>query len=325
MSRTRGRDGGAGLKNLDLNLLVIFEAIYSARNISRAAEQLAMSQPAVSNALARLREFMDDPLFVRGRRGVLPTVKATQMIEPVRDALRLIGRQLDPGDLDLATYKRHFRILLTDPLEPIIIPPLLRQIAEKAPNVTIEVHPAFRTDFVKEIQDGSVDLSCHAYPGNFSTIATAPIGPYDVVLAARRDHPAWSGNLDVETFQSLGHVVLVSQFRSKTQAEQGLVGLGYTRRVVYTVTKAWSMVAIVSRTDLVCMMPRWFVRDVMDDFGLAIHELPMSIPEQYMYMAWHTNSTADSGHKWLRESLLANFRQNLALADATATRQRPTG
>src|SRR5450631_1635352 len=99
------------LKNVDLNLLVIFEAIYATSNISRAADRLGMSQPAVSNALARLRDLIGDPLFVRATQGVEPTIKAREMIRPVRDALGVIGRQLGSGtDINLATYKRLFRI-----------------------------------------------------------------------------------------------------------------------------------------------------------------------------------------------------------------------
>ena len=115
------------LKNVDLNLLVIFEAVYSTGNISRAADRLSMSQPAVSNALARLRELIDDPLFVRAARGVEPTSKTREMINPVREALGLIGRHLDKGvEIDLSTYKRIFRVIIVDALEPIIMPPLVR-------------------------------------------------------------------------------------------------------------------------------------------------------------------------------------------------------
>lgn len=103
---------GINFKNLDLNLLTVFEAIYSAGNISHAANHLAMSQPAVSNALTRLRDLVGDPLFVRANRGVAPTSKAEQMIGPVRDALALIRRQFDGGDhIDLATFHRRFRVL----------------------------------------------------------------------------------------------------------------------------------------------------------------------------------------------------------------------
>src|ERR1700710_1194116 len=152
------------LKDLDLKLLVVFEAIYSTGNISRAADKLAMSQPAVSNQLARLRELIGDPLFARGRRGVEPTVKAETMIGPVREALGLIGRQFgDATEIDLATYRRTFRISLLEALEPMLMPPILNQIAERAPGVSIEgILP--RPEFAQDILDGTLDLVCYAYP-----------------------------------------------------------------------------------------------------------------------------------------------------------------
>src|ERR1700722_13612139 len=128
------------LKNVDLNLLVIFEAVYSTGNISRAADRLSMSQPAVSNALARLRELIDDPLFVRAARGVEPTSKTREMINPVRVALGLIGRNLDNKAIDISpsTDKRIFRVIIVDPLEPIIMPTLVRPMLAEAPGIDIE-------------------------------------------------------------------------------------------------------------------------------------------------------------------------------------------
>ena len=155
------------LKNVDLNLLVIFEAVYAAGNISHAAIQLSMSQPAVSNALTRLRELLDDPLFVRDKKGVRPTVRAEAIIGPVRDALALIGRQLDAGkEIDLATYKRAFRVIMVDPLEPLVMPAVLREIDAKAPGISIETYPSFRADFSSDILAGTIDLAIYVYPVN---------------------------------------------------------------------------------------------------------------------------------------------------------------
>src|ERR1700712_4286342 len=127
------------LRNFDLNLLVIFDAVYSVGNISNAARQLSLTQPAVSNAIARLRERFDDPLFVRDGRNMKPTLRSRQMIGAVRDALRRVQGQLgEDATIDLATYKRLFRIVVTDALEPFLIPPLAIAIDEAAPGITID-------------------------------------------------------------------------------------------------------------------------------------------------------------------------------------------
>jgi DNA-binding transcriptional LysR family regulator len=165
------------LGNIDLNLLVVFEAIYSGGSISRAGKQLGMSQPAVSNALARLRELMDDALFVRTRRGVDPTVKARRLIGPVREALGLIEGQLKSGrQFDLASYKRLFRILMFDPLEPIMLPSVLRQIAEEAGGLRSDACAARRTS----------PRACAAAP---STLPAMPIRSTHPTSSSCRSSP----------------------------------------------------------------------------------------------------------------------------------------
>jgi DNA-binding transcriptional LysR family regulator len=299
------------LKDFDLKLLVVFEAIYSTGNISRAAEKLALSQPAVSNLLARLRELTGDPLFARGRRGVEPTGKAQAMIGPVREALGLIGRQFGHSDeIDLATYRRAFRISVMDPLEPLLLPPLLNLIDERAPGVTIEgVAP--RIEFVQDVLSGTVDLVCFAFPITSPEISVVPLCPVDIVLVARRNHPGIGKTLDVEAMNALGFIALAIELRSMTLVDRELLVHGIKRRVVMSVARMWSVPALVAQTDLVATLPRGFANYCAQNFDLAVHDLPVRIAEQHMYMMWHTKMDGDPGHKWLRETLQATARERL--------------
>ncbi len=292
------------LKKLDLNLLVVFEAVYSAANISHAAKQLGMSQPAVSNALARLRQLMDDPLFTPARRGVEPTVKARRMIGPVRQALGLIKTQLGTGaDIDLATYQRVFRVIIVDPIEPIIMPPVLRFITEHAPGITIECARS-TPHFVEEIRSGAIDLACFAYPVNAPDIVAKPIRPVDLVAVTRRNHPRIGDRLDLETYTSLGHVVVAPELRALTHFEQDMAANDVVRRVVYVAGKFWSVAPIVERTDLVGVLPRWSAQEMARNFAITIHELPVKLAQQHAYMNWHVKNENDPGHRWLREMLI---------------------
>ena len=304
-----GGTGGVAvnLKNLDLNLLVVFDVVYAARNISRAADQLGMSQPAVSNALARLRELLDDPLFLRGRRGVEPTMKATQIAPTVREALQMINRELAPASLDLATYRRHFRIIMPDVFEPIMMPPVLREISRHAPSVTIEVLSAFRTDFIREIRDGTIDLACHLFPAASPDIVTETICETDLVLIARRGHPRIKGKLDLATFVKLDFIVLVPELREMLTPSSNLLAQGVQRREVYTVNKLWAMPPMIERTDLVGVMPRWFHREIARNFDIVAHPFPVNLPVQHCSMTWLAKNRLDPGHKWLRESLSGAF------------------
>ena len=305
------------LKNVDLNLLVIFEAIYATSNISRAADRLGMSQPAVSNALARLRELIDDALFVRAARGVEPTIRAREMIQPVRDALGVIGQQLGGGSsIDLATYKRIFRVIMVDTLEPIIMPPVVRALMAQAPHVQIE---CIQGDdrFYDGVISGTIDLACFAYPVDTTDITVKPICPVDLVVLSRRDHPAIRKPLDLETFRQLTQIAVSRELRGLTNIDRNLVANEMQRRIGYMAAKAWSIPPMVERTDLVGILPRRFVQEIAGNFAVDIHEMPVKLPEQYLYMMWHTNSELDPAHKWLRDLMMQAVKSHRA-ADESA-------
>jgi DNA-binding transcriptional LysR family regulator len=294
----------ANLKNMDLNLLVIFEAIYSNNNISRASERLGMSQPAVSNALARLRQAFDDPLFIRSPKGVEPTVKARELISPVREALGLIGRQLPSGaNFDLASYKRIFRVVVADPLEPVIMPAMVRAIINQAPGIAIECVQA-HAELYDELRTGLLDLVCFSFPADMTDIVYQPICRADLVVVSRRDHPHIRKPLDLATFGKLRHITLNRELRSMTNVDKSLAVTSTSRQVAYMASKLWSMPPMIERTDLVGILPRLFVTSISENFDLDVHELPTEIPEQHFFMAWPVAANLDQGHIWMREQLM---------------------
>jgi DNA-binding transcriptional LysR family regulator len=302
---------GVNLRDLDLKLLVVFEAIYSAGNISRAADKLAMSQPAVSNQLARLRDLIGDPLFARGRRGVEPTVKAQTMIGPVREALGLIGRQFgDADEIDLATYRRTFRISLFEMLETILMPPIVSVISERAPGISIEGSSP-HAQFAQDILSGTLDLACYSYPITSPDISVVPLAPVEPVVIARRNHPRIGTTLDAEALGTLGFIGLAADLRQTTMIDRDLLLHGIKRRLVYGVPRMWSIPGLVASTDLIAILPRQCATYAAPKFDLDIYEIPVKVPEQHMHMAWHTKMDSDPGHKWFRETMLATARDRL--------------
>lgn len=312
------------LRNIDLNLLVVFDAVYATGNISHAAKELSLTQPAVSNALTRLREHFDDPLFVRAGRGVKPTNRSQQMIDPVREALRLIRRQFDGGrKIDLATYKRQFRIVIVDPLEAVLIPPLLREISKRAPLISVESRPAWNAKVSEDLVAGTLDLACHTFPVSAPGIVIATICPCEHVVVARRNHPEIGKTLNVKTFMALGHVALINELRSHTNVDRDITTRGGTRKIVYMVNKVWSIPGIVSSTDLVSVLPRRFAELMAPLFGLAIYESPVPISEQSYHMIWHEKNNDDPGHKWLRETLMREFPGRASHGEGTKRNKPP--
>ncbi len=251
------------------------------------------------------------------------------MIEPVREALGLIVGQLEAGRrVDLGTLQRAFRILIFDPLEPIMIPPVLRLVTEEAPGVIIEnVHAV--PDFVEALRAGTIDLACFAYPVNAPDIVVVPIETVEAVVIARRDHPAIPKTLDVATFASLGHVTLTPEMRALGDIDKDIAAHGLSRRAVYMVNKVWSIAPIVERTDLIGMLPRSFAAEIARNFAIAIHDMPVKLPERAVYMLWHQKSANDPAHRWLRESMLASMREksqpggNVTRLEIPRRRSRP--
>ncbi len=294
------------LQKIDLNLLVLFEAVYSIGAIGRAAERLHITQPAVSNGLKRLREIMDDALFVRAGRGITPTAKATQLIGPVREALGIISRQLRSGEsIDLATYTKHFRIVMVDALEPIIMPPVLRQLGQKAPGITIEAVVGTR-EFGNELHSGTLDLACFAYLIDAPDIRAEPIAPFDLVVIARRGHPVLSnGRLTMELYGTLSHVGMTRELRALTHVEKDFVNQRIKRPMPYMIGKMWSSPAIIENTDFIGTLPRRFAEFAAQRYDIEIHESPVRFAEQHLYLMWHKRNDDDPGHRWLREAMLA--------------------
>lgn len=305
-----------GLRGLDLNLLVVFEAVYSSRNITHAARSLGLTQPTISNALSRLRGAMDDPLFVRKGNGVEPTPRAQAMIGPVRDALGLLESGLLREDkFDPASHRRHFRLLLIDQLEPVLIPPLIRAIQDHRA-VTVEALPIASTLVLEGLNDASIDIALAPHIAEAADCRQQVIGRADTVIAARRNHPAIRGEFTLDHYKSLGHIALVPKLRAMTRVDEYLRQYQITRHIVYTVSKFWSFPHLIATTDLIAQLPGDFAREAAKRYPIEIFPTPFEFPEQELYLIWKENRTSDPAHRWLREVLIAAHEKRFDYGDA---------
>ena len=251
---------------------------------------------------------------MRAKRGVEPTTKAQSMIGPVREALGLIGTQFGSmKDTDLSSYQRTFRICAMDVLEPLLIPALLNMLAERAPGISIEGVMA-RPEIVQDVLAGTVDLACFTYPVTSPEISIVPMGPVDLVAIARRNHPLIGKKLEAAAMNDVSHIALSVDLRGFTQVDRELLVHGIRRRIVMSVARLWSMPSIVAQTDLLGIIPRAFAHHVAKHFDIEVHDLPVQISDQHLYMMWNTKLDADPAHKWLRELLLPIARQKLGTA-----------
>ncbi|VAV92362.1 Transcriptional regulator, LysR family [hydrothermal vent metagenome] len=289
-------------KELDLNLLLVFEAVYSTGNISRAADMLDRSQPAVSNALSRLRDHLDDPLFVRSGKGVAPTPRARALIGSVREALGTIRKGISPEtSFDPKTTRRHFSLILADPMEPLIMPPLIRLVQDG--QISFELQPPQVMNIEEALIDGKSDMAVFLFPANLSALHCEPLCPVDLVMLARKDHPRVQGSITEQNMVEEGHIILSLSPGKLANSEKISIWKRGNRRNVCYINKLSSVASLVAGTDLIGLVPRLYANYLAQVLDVQILDLPTPITDQQFFMIWNKSNDNDSAHIWLRQQI----------------------
>jgi DNA-binding transcriptional LysR family regulator len=293
------------LRSLDLNLLLVFDAVYGERSISRAAEKLHLSQPTISNALARLRVRLEDPLFERSAHGMAPTPKAKKLAEPIRHALTVLEHGLrDDDTFDFAQSTREFVIAVEDYGEAVILPRFIQWLSGVAPGIRIRIRPELSAQLKAELRDGSADLALDYFPPTDSAYRSKCVLTETLMSLSRRDHPAGLERLSLEQYLALHHVVLSGPSNARPMIDLALSKRGLQRHIAVTVPHFISMPVMVQATDMICTLPRRMAHLYADSFRLRLHTVPLRIPQFPVYLVWHKAVEADAGHRWFRNHLM---------------------
>jgi DNA-binding transcriptional LysR family regulator len=297
------------LRSLDLNLLTVFEAIYAEGNLGRAAQRLAMSQPAVSNALARLRVVTGDPLFVKSGRGVVPTPCARQLHAPVGNALDLIRSGLAGArEFNPRHSQREFVVATGYGLEVVAGPDFLAWAKASAPGVRISGRLIGHREAVwADLRDGVVDVTVDVVAPKANGFVSQHLIDADVVVVARKGHPRVRNPLTLEGYLAERHVVLrpKSEEEARLEVRRRLVELN--RDVALEVSNTLALAVVVSECDLLGVLGRPLAERFAEKLRLRIFPPPLPLPAVGVYLAWHRSRTNDPGHRWLREGIAAFF------------------
>lgn len=289
------------LRSLDLNLLVTLDVLLAEHNVSRAAERLHYSQPAISVHLAKLRELLDDPLLLPGPRGMQPTARAEQLRGPLREALEAIGRAVAPSaPFDPAAANHTWRIAAADYGEAAIVLPTLGILRASAPGTRLAVIQPEPARIARMAERGDIDLA-------FQTTDVAPPGLHRqglfterYLLAGRKGHPLLKRKPSLKRFCELEYGIVSPDgggFHGPT--DTALAELGLERRVVLSVPHFLYLVKVLAHTDLVALLPS---RLVIGNPLLQVAEAPVKLPCYEMSMYWHERVHRDPAHQWLREA-----------------------
>src|SRR6267142_1802591 len=293
------------LSRIDLNLFVVFDAIYTEGGITRASKRLSLTQPAISHALGRLRELFDDPLFIRQSKAMIPTPLARVMIDPVRQSLRGFEATLKRVDrFDPATARKHFTVGMRDVRELTMLPNLLRSVTRAAPFIDIAIVRAERKQLETELAAGTLDAAIDVRLALSDEVRRQPIHAERLVVVARPRHPTVKRELDLETYLSQEHILVSSRRRGFGVEDYELSRHGLQRRIRLRCQHYFAACRVVSQTDLILTMPGHYARVANKQFGNQILPLPLEMPPLDAYVYWHANVDKEPANRWLREQLL---------------------
>ncbi|CAG9266933.1 LysR family transcriptional regulator [Paraburkholderia unamae] len=288
------------LSRIDLNLFIVFEAVYRTRNLTRAAELLFITQPAVSNALARMRKTFDDPLFVSTPAGMMPTPVSENIIVRVREALQLLDSSTHAGErFDPAASQRTFRLSMNDLTEALLLPALEEVLQRHAPGIRIESYFTTRRDVPEALASGAVHLAIDAPLIDDPYLEQEPLGRDRYACMLRQDHPFAKKKLTIDDYLRFGHIHVSSRRQGPGLVDTELNKLG-VRRTIQTRVQHYLVAPLIAmRTDLMLTAPLMLLKR----YDARILALPFALPDLETHGYWHRSVSADPAHRWLREQI----------------------
>jgi DNA-binding transcriptional LysR family regulator len=298
-------------RTLDLNLLKVFEALMTEGTVTRAASKLSLTQPAVSNALGRLRDAFDDPLFVRTGTGVSPTQRAVALWEPIGESLSQIRGALDEQTFSASSVQMSFSLSMSDYVAGIVMPRLIGAFSGIAPGVQLNTMPNILRDAPALLEDNRVDCLISVYVNETllpAHIRSRSLWSVEYACVMRRDHPlAGADTLTVRRFLGARHVDVSLAGKTQPSYDSFLASRGLKRNLVATVNHYAVACEMVRTTDLIAVLPRDLCERTGTGAGLISVPVPLEAPERIISLFWHQRNDTVLAHRWLRDQLVDMF------------------
>jgi DNA-binding transcriptional LysR family regulator len=302
------------ISHLDLNLLRLFDEIYSGGGVSRAADVLNITQPAVSHGLSRLREQLGDPLFVRFGRGLTPTATAHRLIGPVRRALSEIEVAIkDVKSFDPAQADMRFRIGFNALMEEALFPPVAAAVIEQAPGIRLESVRYDRAEMKQALASFRLDAVIDIDMPVSDTLRSAPIWSGNIVGIARANHPAFDneGEISLQKYMAMRHVVVSTRPRGSAIEDMTLSRLTMQRRKIAARCQLISSaLSLVRQSDLVVSMAAALIDEANIGPDLRVFAVQAALSPVIVRLYWHNHNDADRAHIWLRQQISDCWVQN---------------
>lgn len=303
-------------RTLDLNLLRVFDQVMTERNLTRAARKLALTQPAVSNALNRLRDALGDKLVVRSGYGIEPTPRALALWPTIADALRQMEASLAPADFVASEAVNTFVLAMADATAAELMPGLVEIIEKDAPGVSMRVLPLNTRDPRSLLEQGHVDLAVGFFPAVLAELSAQAQGGVasfehqrlfagEYVCVMRKGNPLARGPMTLERYCDAHHLLVSFSGRPIGLVDRALAALDRKRRIVLTVNQFFTAGRVVANSNLLTVLPRHFVSVTGIAHELVLRPLPFDVPQVHVDSLWHRRQAQRSDHAWLRLAVAA--------------------
>ncbi|EDZ1756552.1 transcriptional regulator LeuO [Salmonella enterica] len=296
--------GKPQLRMVDLNLLTVFDAVMQEQNITRAAHTLGMSQPAVSNAVARLKVMFNDELFVRYGRGIQPTARAFQLFGSVRQALQLVQNELPGSGFEPTSSERVFNLCVCSPLDNILTSQIYNRVEKIAPNIHVVFKASLNQNTEHQLRYQETEFVISYEEFRRPEFTSVPLFKDEMVLVASRKHPHISGPLlEGDVYNEQHAVVSLDRYASFSQPWYDTADKQSS--VAYQGMALISVLNVVSQTHLVAIAPRWLAEEFAESLELQILPLPLKLNSRTCYLSWHEAAGRDKGHQWMEDLLVS--------------------
>lgn len=295
-------------RRIDLDGLQVFDMVMRERNVTRAAERLALTQPAVSHALARLRQLYGDPLFLRAAGGVKPTPRAEGLWREVRESLEALRRAVAPESFDAKSANFGISLAINDMLVHLLVPPWYAKVQRVAPGLTVRLVTRTLGDTESRLAQGTLDFGVglfYALPEHFGR---RELWADQHVCVFRKSNPVATLPWNLETFRSVAHIAISPDGESFTYADSALRYAGIERRIGLVVSQFSVVPALLAQCDLMALLPRRLAMAAAHRHNLEVRETPFPMQAVKYELVWHERSERIAAHMWFRDHVTAHLR-----------------
>ncbi|MDM0045022.1 LysR family transcriptional regulator [Variovorax dokdonensis] len=288
--------------------LQYLQALVEERHVTRAAERMGIGQPAMSTALARLREVFKDVLLVKTTTGMEPTPRALDLVRRVREIADMLeGRGFEAEHFEPATSQARWRIMASDGISRTLLPEMMALVMREAPHMRFTVQPGDPRRLSEYLRDGDFDLALSFVRSPPSELRQTVLYPQRLLCIARQNHPLIKGKVSLEDFVSCQHARWgappVAHATMEAMVDEALDALGHARPITLLVSSLTLLPDVVAGSDLLAVVPEHMARAAAQALPIQLLPLPFKVASVDVSMVWHERLHHDPAHKWMRESL----------------------